>query len=106
MDSFESSTNGLATGSFQLLRVLYQGSMQDITTLLGGGNSSLTGQAPIDVTGGTISLGPSTGLELIDTQTGQTTVLTAQNGGIFLGALQFVSLYYLLNNFAPTKQDT
>ena len=87
MDSFESSTNGLATGSFQLLRVLYQNQMQDITTLLGGGNSALTGQNPIDVTGGVISLGPMTGLELIDTVTNQTVILTAQDGGIFLGAL-------------------
>ena len=101
----ESITNGLATGNFTLLNVLYQNSMQDITTLLGGGNSALTGQTPIDVNGGVISLGPMAGLQLIDTATNQNVTLTAQNGGIFLGALQFVSLYYLQNNFAPTKQD-
>ena len=79
--------------------------MQDITTLLGGGNSSLTGQTPISVNGGVISLGPMTGLQLIDNVTNQTVTLTAQDGGIFLGALQFVSLYYLLNTFGPTKQN-
>ena len=53
-----STTTGLTSGDFHLLNILYNGSMQDITTLFGGGGGGAVSSAtlPLSIANGVISV--------------------------------------------------
>ncbi len=55
-------TNGLRSGNFHQLKILYNGIMQDIIPLLGGGGSSgtMTATAPLSISNGVLSINTST----------------------------------------------
>ena len=60
----ESITNGLAQGDFHRLHIHYNGVMQDITPLLGGGSGSGSGivtsaTLPLSITNGVLSINTS-----------------------------------------------
>ena len=50
-------TNGLSQGDFTLLNVLYNGSMQNIISLIGslGGGNVDSANAPLSISGGVLS---------------------------------------------------
>ena len=51
-------TNGLSQGDFTLLRVLHNGSMTDVITLIGslGGGNVDSANAPLSISGGVLSI--------------------------------------------------
>ena len=93
----ETLTNGLSQGDFTLLRVLYNGGMTDILTLIGslGGGPITSTQLPLSISGGVLS---------IDLSSSSNTV--AMNTAIANALVSYVTSTALTNALAAYTDTT